>query len=97
MCVYDTERLETTWGGQTHYGWPRHNHGKGYNILLFNGSASFQEDAGDDLGTRFSWSFPNIVDARTGLNYKPANNGVAWMLSNWYGWDDTRLRAVMKP
>ncbi len=62
-----------------------HKHGRGYNVALFDGSASFQPDPANYLESYFTFGFPNVIDGRNTKRNSPSGSAAAWFYINCYG------------
>jgi hypothetical protein len=64
----------------------KYNHGRGINVVLFDGSAGFQEDLASNLETYFTFGgFPNVLDGRIGKRNSQTGSVAAWLYINCYG------------
>jgi prepilin-type processing-associated H-X9-DG protein len=60
-------------------------HGKGVNVVLFDGSAAFQSDPTNRLELVFNYSDPHVVDARANRRNSQTKCAAAWLYINCYG------------
>jgi type II secretory pathway pseudopilin PulG len=61
------------------------NHGFGVNVVLFDGSAGFQEDPTSHLELYFTFNYPNVFEGRPNRRNKQHLSPTAWLYINNYG------------